>query len=131
MFWLESGPLNAVSTNIVYLCRPQIKWMKVIAGSLSHYVFPALAPNATIAEQIKSLTSSTSTHTYNLILVPRRTALCDRVLEEEGVFGEITISAYKLEFIPLEDDLISLEWEGTFKEIFLVSFSSVLRCAQK
>lgn len=32
MFWLESGPLSAVTTSIVYLCRPRIKWMKIIAG---------------------------------------------------------------------------------------------------
>ncbi len=32
MFWLESGPLSAVTTSIVYLCRPQIKWVKIIAG---------------------------------------------------------------------------------------------------
>ena len=34
MFWLESGPLSAVTTNIVYLCRPRIKWVKIIAGTL-------------------------------------------------------------------------------------------------
>ncbi|KIO26419.1 hypothetical protein M407DRAFT_74508 [Tulasnella calospora MUT 4182] len=101
MFWLESGPLNAQTTNVVYLCRPQVKWMKIIA------------------DQIKQLGAGSSPHTYHLILVPRRTTLCDRVLEEEGVFGEITISNYKLEFIPLEDDLLSLEWESTYKEIFL------------
>jgi hypothetical protein len=33
MFWLESGPLSAVTTSIVYLCRPRIKWVKIIAGN--------------------------------------------------------------------------------------------------
>jgi hypothetical protein len=32
MFWLEAGPLSAMTTNIVYLCRPRIKWVKIIAG---------------------------------------------------------------------------------------------------
>lgn len=73
-----------------------------------------------LSDQIKRLSAESAPHTYTLVLVPRRTTLCDRVLEEEGVFGEITISSYKLEFIPLEDDLVSLEWETTFKEIFLV-----------
>ncbi|KAG8936355.1 hypothetical protein FRC02_002948 [Tulasnella sp. 418] len=101
MFWLEDVSLNVTTTNVVYLCRPHIKWMKIIAN------------------QIKGLASSTSPHTYTLVLVPRRTTLCDRVLEEEGVFGEVTISSYKLEFIPLEDDLVSLEYENTFREIFM------------
>lgn len=71
-------------------------------------------------EQVKAGTSSATPHTYNLVLVPRRTALCDKVLEEEGVLGELAISSYNLEFIPVEDDLLSLEWDSTFKDIFLV-----------
>ena len=40
MFWLENGPLNATTTNVVYLCRPQIKWMKVVAGNaLFHHPY--------------------------------------------------------------------------------------------
>lgn len=101
MFWLEHGPLNSSNTNIVYLCRPQAKWMKIVA------------------EQIKQHTTESLQHNYTLMLVPRRTVLCDKILEEEGVFGEVTISEFPLEFIPLEDDLISLEWDNTFKEIYL------------
>ncbi|EJU02729.1 ATP binding protein [Dacryopinax primogenitus] len=101
MFWLEPGALSASTQNVVYLCRPQIRWMKIIA------------------EQIKHHTSLSERHTYNLLLVPRRTVLCDRILEEEGVFGDLHISALKLEFIPLEEDVLSLELEGTYKEIFL------------
>ncbi|KAG8691360.1 hypothetical protein FRC11_004686 [Ceratobasidium sp. 423] len=101
MFWLEHGPLSSNSTNIVYLCRPQAKWMKIVS------------------EQIKQHTTESLQHNYTLMLVPRRTVLCDKILEEEGVFGEVTISEFPLEFIPLEDDLISLEWDNTFKEIYL------------
>jgi vacuolar protein sorting-associated protein 33A len=32
MFWLEHGGLTAPTTNIVYLCRPRITWVKIIAG---------------------------------------------------------------------------------------------------
>ena len=32
MFWLEPGPLNAPTTNIIYLCRPKIKFAKIVAG---------------------------------------------------------------------------------------------------
>ncbi|CAE6473130.1 unnamed protein product [Rhizoctonia solani] len=109
MFWLEHGPLNSNNTNIVYLCRPQAKWMKIVAAKWMKIV----------AEQIKQHTTENIQHNYTLMLVPRRTVLCDKILEEEGVFGEVTISEFPLEFIPLEDDLISLEWDNTFKEIYL------------
>lgn len=32
MFWLEAGALKSTTTNIVYLCRPMIKYVKIIAG---------------------------------------------------------------------------------------------------
>jgi hypothetical protein len=77
-----------------------------------------------IKDQIKQTnnTSSSSSHAYTLILVPRRTTLCDRILEEEGVLGDLTITSYKLEFIPLEDDLLSLEMDNVWRELYLVSF---------
>ncbi|EIM83622.1 Sec1-like protein [Stereum hirsutum FP-91666 SS1] len=101
MFWLESGPLSAVSTNIVYLCRPKIKWVKIIA------------------DHIKRHSREGKTHTYTLLLVPRVSTLVSRVLEEEGVLGDVTISSYNLQFIPLADDVLSLENEQAFKEIWV------------
>ncbi|KAF8482065.1 Sec1-like protein [Russula ochroleuca] len=101
MFWLESGPLSAVTTSIVYLCRPRIKWMKIIA------------------DQIRRHSAESQKHTYTLFLVPRTSALITRVLEEEGVLGDITISSYNLQFIPIADDVVSLENSEAFKEIWV------------
>jgi hypothetical protein len=33
MFWLEGGPLTANTPNIAYLCRPKVKYVKIIAGA--------------------------------------------------------------------------------------------------
>lgn len=47
--------------------------------------------------------------------------LCERVLEEEGVLGDITLGEYAMEWIPFEDDLISMELDNnTWKELNLV-----------
>lgn len=43
-----------------------------------------------------------------------------RILEEEGVLGDITISFYNLQFIPLAEDVISLENDNAFKELWVV-----------
>jgi len=32
MFWLESGPLTSTTANVVYLCRPLIRNIKIVAG---------------------------------------------------------------------------------------------------
>ncbi|KAF7302938.1 hypothetical protein MKEN_01256300 [Mycena kentingensis (nom. inval.)] len=101
MFWLESGPLNSTTTNIVYLCRPRIKCVKIIA------------------EQIKTHARENQQHTYTLLLVPRESTLVTRILEEEGVLGDVRIASYGLQFIPLAEDVVSLEHEMAFKEIWV------------
>jgi hypothetical protein len=45
MFWLEAGPLSATTTNIVYLCRPLIKWVKIVACDYSCYMVPRRRPS--------------------------------------------------------------------------------------
>ncbi|KAL4252461.1 STXBP/unc-18/SEC1 family protein [Abortiporus biennis] len=101
MFWLEPGPLTASTTNILYLCRPLIKHVKVIA------------------DQIKRHARESLHHTYTLFLVPRTSTLVTRILEEEGVLGDVTIAAYNLQFIPVAEDVLSLENDNAFKEIWV------------
>ncbi|KAK0456146.1 Sec1-like protein [Armillaria borealis] len=101
MFWLEAGPLTSTTSNIIYLCRPLIAHVKVIA------------------EQIKRHAKDAAKHTYTLLLVPRVSTLVTRILEEEGVLGDISISSYNLQFIPIEEDVVSLEYESVFKDIWV------------
>ncbi|KAI6163733.1 Sec1-like protein [Pisolithus thermaeus] len=101
MFWLEPGPLTSTTTNVVYLCRPLMKYVKIIA------------------DQIKRHTSGSLKHMYTLFLVPRTSTLVSRILEEEGVLGDVTISSYNLQFIPIAEDVISLEYDGAFKELWV------------
>ncbi|WVW86768.1 hypothetical protein I302_108822 [Kwoniella bestiolae CBS 10118] len=104
MFWLEPGPLNVNTRNVVWLCRPKIEYMR------------------TIAEQIKAQQTNPSPAgplMYTILLVPRATELCRRVLEDQGVAGDVTISEFKLELIPMEDDLLSLEMDDVARDVFL------------
>lgn len=77
-----------------------------------------------LSDQIKRHGRESQKHTYTLLLVPRTSTLVTRILEEEGVLGDVTISSYNLQFIPLADDVISLENDGAFKEIWVVGISS-------
>ncbi|RXW24090.1 hypothetical protein EST38_g1761 [Candolleomyces aberdarensis] len=101
MFWLEPGPLSSTTTSIVYLCRPKIKEVKIIA------------------DQIKRHAKEAKRHTYTVLLTPRVSTLVSRILEEEGVLGDVTLTAFNLEFIPLAEDVISLEYEHAFKELWV------------
>ncbi|KIR34577.1 ATP-binding protein [Cryptococcus deuterogattii MMRL2647] len=104
MFWLERGPLNVNTRNVVWLCRPKMEFMNIIA------------------EQIRSQQQNPSAAgplTYTILLVPRITELCKKVLEDQGVAGDVTLSEFNLGFIPMEDDLLSLEMEDVARDIYL------------
>ncbi|KDR85656.1 hypothetical protein GALMADRAFT_218752 [Galerina marginata CBS 339.88] len=101
MFWLEPGPLTSSTNNIVYICRPRIKHVKIIA------------------DHIKRHAKESRKHNYTLLLVPRVSTLVSRILEEEGVLGDVAISSYNLQFIPIADDVISLEHENTLRELWV------------
>ncbi|KAJ1886764.1 Vacuolar protein-sorting-associated protein 33, partial [Coemansia sp. S17] len=75
IFLLDDGPLDTGTIKgVLYLTLPHIRKMKLIA------------------EQVRASSQSGGVpKEYSLQLVPRRTLLCERVLEEEGVLGDITI----------------------------------------
>jgi vacuolar protein sorting-associated protein 33A len=73
-------------------------------------------------EQIKRLRrTSQIEHEFSILWIPRRTLVSNQILEESGVLGEVSISEYPLYFIPLADDLLSLELDDSFSDLYLVS----------
>ena len=99
IFHLGPKPMDLGSQSIVFLTRPLPTNMKWIAAQMKS------------SNQVE----------YTLFLVPRRTLICDRILEEEGVYGSLVhIGEYHLDIVPLEDDLLSLETDA-FKPLFLHS----------
>ena len=98
-----------------------IKWVKIIAGMCLSLLGSRSTFICLSIDQIKRHARESKKHTYTLLLVPRKSTLVTRVLEEEGVLGDVTISSYNLQFIPIADDVISLENENAFKEIWVVS----------
>lgn len=45
--------------------------------------------------------------------------MSDQLLEEEGVLGDVNISELPFSFFPLEDDVLSLELDDSFKDLYL------------
>lgn len=44
----------------------------------------------------------------------------NKILEDEGVLGDVNVSELPLFFLPLEDDMLSLELDGAFNDLYLV-----------
>eukprot|EP00898_Chlorokybus_atmophyticus_P003266 jgi/Chlat1/3940/Chrsp26S04033 len=121
---LSSEPIITDVKNILYLVRPRLQYMDMIAQHLQHNAQTDAAKHSA------------------LYFVPRRTMVCEKVLdvhavcwmdlfvphtqhsgvcmykilEERGVLGDVTIGEYELEFIPFDEDVLSLEMDMSFKE---------------
>ena len=73
-------------------------------------------------EQIKRLQKNSSTdHEFSVFWVPRRTLVCNKILEEAGVLGDISVEELPLYFIPLEQDVLSMELGDSLGDLYLVS----------
>ncbi|KAL6787879.1 Sec1-like protein [Trichoderma sp. SZMC 28012] len=102
-FILENNNVDASQRNVVFVAR----------GECGRHA-------EAIAAQIKRIQrESQTTHDFHIFWVPRRTLVSDQLLEEAGILGDVNISELPLLFFPLEDDVLSLELEDSFKDLYL------------
>lgn len=59
-------------------------------------------------------------HEFTIFFAPRRTLVSNAVLEEAGIIGDVNIAELPLYFLPLEQDVLSLELEDAFSDLYLV-----------
>ncbi|EGF80675.1 hypothetical protein BATDEDRAFT_24481 [Batrachochytrium dendrobatidis JAM81] len=105
IFHLASAPLETDCKSLVYITRPNPTHMKWIADQ---YKWCASQRSSTPDNQPD----------ITVYFVPRRTLICDQILEEQGIFGDIAIGDYHLDIVPLEEDLLSLELDS-FKPFYV------------
>ncbi|KIX01755.1 uncharacterized protein Z518_09482 [Rhinocladiella mackenziei CBS 650.93] len=115
VFELENGNTDSSQRNIVYLV---------------HGEKPSLVQ--AVAEQIKKLRRNGSVeHEISICWVPRRTLVSNKILEDQGVLGDVNVSELPVFFLPLEDDMLSLEMDGAFNDLYLRHDPSPLFLASK
>ncbi|EDN08117.1 vacuolar sorting-associated protein [Histoplasma capsulatum] len=103
VFLLENGNADSSQKNIVFLV---------------HAEKPAQVQST--AEQIKKLQrNGTVEHEFSIFWVPRRTLVCNQILEDEGIIGDVNITEFPLYFLPLESDILSLELGDAFPDLYL------------
>ena len=80
-----------------------------------------------LVEQIKRLRNESQIeHEFSIFWVPRRTLVSDQLLEGAGVLGEASIDEWPMFFVPLADDVMSLELEDAVSDLYLVCLSSMI-----
>lgn len=75
----------------MYICRPLMAHMRTIAGEISAYLRHC-TDRAGHIRSSQSTPSSSGPLVFTILMVPRVTELCRKVLEDEGVAGDVTVS---------------------------------------
>ncbi|XXG94090.1 Vacuolar protein-sorting-associated protein 33 [Hypoxylon texense] len=126
-FFLENKNADTSQRNVVFMARGECaRHAQSIAGLSSP---PAFSPFSDASfstqesrayKQIKRLQRESQTgHEFHIFWVPRRTLVSDKILEEAGVLGDVNIAELPLYFFPLERDVLSLELDSSFQDLFL------------
>ncbi|OKL58525.1 hypothetical protein UA08_06161 [Talaromyces atroroseus] len=103
VFLLENANVDSSQRNVVFLVHAE-KVNQV----------------ATVSEQIKKLRQTSSLeHDISIFWVPRRTFVSDALLEEAGIIGDVNIAELPVYFLPLEHDVLSLELDDSFGDLYL------------
>ncbi|KAK3906669.1 Sec1-like protein [Staphylotrichum tortipilum] len=102
-FFLENKNTDTSQRNVVFIARGE-------STRNAHAITDQI---------IRIQRESQSPHEFHIFWVPRRTLLSDKVLEEAGVLGDTNVAELPLYFFPLEDDLLSLELNDSFRDLYL------------
>ncbi|CAN8015991.1 unnamed protein product [Ixodes persulcatus] len=101
MFHLAAKrPISTTAQNIVYMVRPKLHLMDIIAEH-------ALQEEKSRGGPKKE---------FHIFFVPRKSQPCIRKLQQHGVYGDIHIEEYALELFPVDSDVLSMEMEYSFRE---------------
>ncbi|XP_069078753.1 vacuolar protein sorting-associated protein 33B isoform X1 [Pleurodeles waltl] len=101
LYKLENKPVYSTSDQLCFLIRPRIRHLKYIAGIVN-------ADKA--ARRFRK---------YKIIFSPQKFYTCDMVLEEEGIYGDVTCDEWSFYLLPLDDDIISMELPEFYRDYFL------------
>mmetsp|Transcript_711 Transcript_711/g.1671 ORF Transcript_711/g.1671 Transcript_711/m.1671 type:complete len:171 (+) Transcript_711:67-579(+) len=99
---LKSEPLVLApeQRQIMYLVRSKTSNMKIIADHIRNHLY-----------------TSSAKYEYFVCMVPQRTIMCEKILEEEGVHGNITVADFNLDLVPLNNDVMSMETADSLREV--------------
>ncbi|POI33808.1 hypothetical protein CIB84_002444 [Bambusicola thoracicus] len=101
LYRVENRPAPSTSDQLCFLVRPRVRTMRYIADIVN-------------ADKM-----SGRNRKYKIIFSPQKFYACEMVLEEEGVFGDVTCDEWSFYLLPLDEDIISMELPEFFRDYFL------------
>ncbi|XP_063106124.1 vacuolar protein sorting-associated protein 33B isoform X3 [Cavia porcellus] len=101
LYKVENKPVLSTNEQLCFLVRPRIKNMRYIANLVN-------------ADK-----SAGRTRKYKVIFSPQKFYACEMVLEEEGIYGDVSCDEWAFSLLPLDVDLLSMELPEFFRDYFL------------
>nr|XP_045253391.1 vacuolar protein sorting-associated protein 33B isoform X2 [Macaca fascicularis] len=101
LYKVENKPALSSSEQLCFLVRPRIKNMRYIASLVN-------------ADKLAGRTRK-----YKVIFSPQKFYACEMVLEEEGIYGDVSCDEWAFSLLPLDVDLLSMELPEFFRDYFL------------
>ncbi|XP_062845979.1 vacuolar protein sorting-associated protein 33B [Trichomycterus rosablanca] len=101
LYKVEFKPIVSVADQLCFLIRPRIQTVNWIA------------------ELVNADKKAGRVRRYKIIFSPQKFYACETVLEEQGIYGDVTFDEWAFYLLPLDDDIISLELPEFFRDNFL------------
>ncbi|CAB0035911.1 unnamed protein product [Trichogramma brassicae] len=103
MYPLVGGRLPSSDvTNVIFITRPHLDLMDLIA------------------QNIHGEERNRQHKEFHIFFVPRKSLLCEKKLQNRGVFGNFTlIEEFSCDLFPFDSDLVSMELSNAYREFYL------------
>uniref|UniRef100_A0A3P9J7G3 VPS33B late endosome and lysosome associated n=1 Tax=Oryzias latipes TaxID=8090 RepID=A0A3P9J7G3_ORYLA len=113
--------------DIVKLYKVEYKAIVSLSDQLCFLIRPRIQTVKWICDVVNADKAAGRFRRYKIIFTPQRFFACEAVLEEEGVFGDVTTDEWAFYLLPLDDDILSMELPEFFHDNFLAGDRRWLR----
>lgn len=101
LYKVEYKPIVSTSDQICFLIRPRIQSVKWIC------------------DVVNADKAVGKFRRYKIVFTPQKFYACEALMEEQGIFGDVTMDEWGFYLLPLDDDILSLELSEFFRDNFL------------
>ncbi|KAM6981300.1 vacuolar protein sorting-associated protein 33B [Aplochiton taeniatus] len=101
LYKVEYKPIVSTSDQLCFLIRPRIRTVKWIC------------------DIVNADKTAGKCRRYKIVFTPQKFYACETLLEEQGIFGDVTTDEWAFYLLPLDDDIISLELPEFFRDTFV------------
>ncbi|CAD8143363.1 unnamed protein product [Paramecium pentaurelia] len=109
IYYIDSDQLDVETNQIIFFVNPDRQYMKRIVRIIRN-------------NQLANFNKK-----YLLIFCPRLNIVCKDYLEKEAVLGDLIITNFNFDLIPLANDLLSLDMNNCLRPLYIGQDMSILQ----